>query len=178
VLGFLGEQEAAPVLVEALEQVEAWDDKILQGNMAEYAHLPTPIDAVILALGYSRDPRAVAPIVEKLDSLDADVTLSHHRSVALALEQLGDPSAAAPLAALLEKPGMRGHVMAKLEPLYNRDREKRRRTGPLREIVIARALYRCGDHERLGEKILKEYQNDIRGLFARHANAVLGKEEP
>lgn len=178
VLGFLGEQEAAPVLVDALERVEAWDDKILQGNMAEYAHLPTPIDAVILALGYSRDPRAVAPILEKLDSLDAGVTLSHHRSVALALEQLADPSAAAPLAALLEKPGMRGHVMAKLEPLYNRDREKRRRIGPLREIVIARALYRCGDHERLGEKILKEYQNDIRGLFARHANAVLGEEEP
>lgn len=174
VLGFLGEREAVPVLVDALEQVDAWDAKILQGYMAEYAHLPTPIDALILALGYSGDPRAVGPILEKLETLEADVTLSHHRAVALALEQLADPSAAAWLAKLLERPGMRGHVMTELEPLHDRDREKRRRTGPLREIVIARALYRCGDHQGLGEKILREYQNDIRGLFARHANAVLG----
>ncbi|MFH1266779.1 MAG: FAD-dependent oxidoreductase, partial [Planctomycetota bacterium] len=173
-LGFLGEREGVPVLVDALEQVDAWDAKILQGNMAEYAHLPTPIDALILALGYSGDPRATAPILKKLETLDADLTLSHHRAVALALEHLGDPSAALPLAALLKKPGMRGHAMTKLEPLYDREREKRRRTGPLREIVLARALYRCGDHEHLGETILKEYQDDVRGLFARHATAVLG----
>ncbi|TVS20217.1 MAG: hypothetical protein EA424_05110 [Planctomycetaceae bacterium] len=68
---------------------------------------------------------------------------------------------------------MRGHVMTGLEPLYDRQRERRRREGPLREIVIARALYRCGDHQGLGEAILHEYQQGIRGLFARHATAVL-----
>jgi hypothetical protein len=46
--------------------------------------------------------------------------------------------------------------------------------GPLREIVLARALYRCGDHQGLGRKILEEYRHDLRGLFARHASAVLG----
>jgi hypothetical protein len=175
VLGALGDAQAVDCLLEALAQVTEWDDKILQGVMAEYAHLPTPIDALILALGSTGDARAVPAILDKLAMLDAEVTLSHHRAVALALEQIGDPSAAAPLAGLLQKPGMRGHVMTSLEPLYDRPPERRRREGPLREIVIARALYRCGDHGGLGEAILREYQRDLRGLFARHVTAVLNQ---
>jgi hypothetical protein len=173
ILGFLGQPDGVGLLIQALEQVDTWDAKILQGKMAEYAHLPTPVDALILALGFSGDRRAVPTIVERLETLNADVTLSHHRSVALALEALADPAAAKPLADLLSKPGMSGHVMTELEPLHDRLREKRRRTGPLREIVLARALYRCGDHEQLGANILRQYQNDLRGLFARHATDVL-----
>ncbi|MCK4581030.1 MAG: hypothetical protein KAU10_06735 [Dehalococcoidia bacterium] len=63
--------------------------------------------------------------------------------------------------------------MTGLEPLANRQREKRCRLEPLREIVLARALYRCGDWQGLGEENLKEYRQDIRGLFARYASAVL-----
>lgn len=173
ILGFLGERGGVDLLIERLEQVDSWDAKIFQGAMAEYAHLPTPIDALILALGYSGDRRALPAILDKLEMLDAEVTLSHHRAAALALEALGDPAATEPLAHLLEKPGMSGHVMQELEPLHDQAREKRRRTGPLREIVLARALYRCGDREGLGERILREYQNDWRGLFARHAADVL-----
>ncbi len=175
-LGFLGEADGVELLAERLNAVDAWDAKIFQGNMAEYAHLPTPLDALILALGYSGDRRALPAILKKLDMLDADVTLSHHRSVALALEALGDPAAAEPLGALLRKPGMSGHAMTGLEPLHDQAREKRRRIGPLREIVLARALYRCGDCEGLGEKVLREYQDDLRGLFARHATEVLNAQ--
>jgi hypothetical protein len=172
-LGFLGDAAAVPVLEDALRGVEAWDDKILQGKMAEYAHLPTPVDALILALGYTRQPAALPEILNKLEMLDASVTLSHHRAVALALEQIGDPAAAEPLARLLNKPAMRGHAMTGLEPLHDRDRDRRRRIGPLREIVLARALYRCGDWDGLGKSILEEYTRDVRGLFARHASSVL-----
>jgi len=38
---------------------------------------------------------------------------------------------------------------------------------------VAAALYRCGDHERLGEKILRTYARDLRGHYATHAKAVL-----
>ena len=145
--------------------------------MAEYAHLPTPVDALVLALGGTRDRRALPILLEKLDTLDPNVTLSHHRSLALALEQIADPTAAESLARLLNKPGMRGHVMTGLEPLSNHPQEKRRRLAPLREIVLARALYRCGDWQELGEGILREYRQDIRGLFARHANAVLSGKD-
>lgn len=175
-LGFMGERQVVPTLLERLQEINEWDAKIYQGSMAEYAHLPTPIDALILALGGACDRRALPVLLKKLDTLDPDVTLSHHRSLAKALEQIGDPMAAEPLARLLNKPGMRGHVMTGLEPLSDKPPEKRRRLGALREIVLARALYRCGDWEGLGEQILNEYRLDVRGLFARHAGAVLSAD--
>jgi hypothetical protein len=173
VLAFLGESDVASLLAEELDQIEGWDDRILQGIAAEYAHLPTPIDTLILALGETGDPRALPSILRKLETLDAGVTLSHHRAVALTLERLGDPAAAEPLARLIRKPGMGGHAMTELEPLHNEEKDRRRRLGPLREIVLARALYRCGDCQGLGEETLNTYQQDLRGLLARHAAAVL-----
>ena len=177
-LAFLGTPEVAPVLIEALDEIAEWDPRILQGRMAEFAHLPTPIDSLILALGRTRDRRAAPALLRKLETLDASVTLSHHRALAIALEQIGDPAAAEPLARLLAKPDMRGHAMTRLEPLHNQEMDLRRRLAPLREITIARALYRCGDHQGLGAAILREYAADIRGLFARHARAVLDQGRP
>lgn len=107
-----------------------------------------------MALGGTGQRRAVPAILRMLEKLDADQTLSHHRACALALEQLGDPTAAEPLARLLNKPGMRGHAMTALEPRYQAP-ARRRRKGALREIVLARALYRCGDWQGLGETILR-----------------------
>jgi NADPH-dependent 2,4-dienoyl-CoA reductase/sulfur reductase-like enzyme len=173
VLGFLGEREVIPLLRQALDAVTTWDGRILQGKMAEYAHLPTPIDSLILALGRTGDRAALPALLRKLETLDADVTLSHHRALASALETIGDPAATEPLARLLAKPGMRGHAMTSVEPLHDKNMELRRRLGPLREIALARALYRCGDHLGLGEAILREYRADLRGLFVRHAAAVL-----
>lgn len=176
ILGFFGVKEAAPTLVDALEDITEWDDRILQGRMAEYAHLPTPQDCLILALGYTGDRSATPAILSLLSRLDASVTLSHHRAVALALEHLRDPVAAPPLAELLNKPGMRGHAMTRLEPLYDDDMDRRRRLGALREIVLARALFRCGDYNGVGEAILQEYRHELRGLFARHADSVLAEQ--
>ena len=51
------------------------------------------------------------------------------------------------------------------------------RQNALRELTLARALYRCGDHDRLAEKILNDYTRDLRGHFARHAKAVLESEK-
>ena len=175
-LGFFGEADGIDVLSAALDQAE-WDEKILQGRMAEYAHLPTPVDAWVLALGGTGDSRALPPILRKLDVLDVDTTLSHHRSVALALERLADPDAAAPLAELLKKPGMHGHAMHDIEPLYF-DMAKRRREGPLREIILARALLRCGDREDLGRQTLESYRDDLRGLLSMHATLVLREHDP
>jgi flavin-dependent dehydrogenase len=175
VLGMLGERSVVPELAAALDAVHEWDARILQGVMAEYAHLPTPIDTLILALGRTRDVRALPALLRKLETLDEGVTLSHHRSLALAFESIGDRSAAQPLAQLLARHGMSGHALTKLEPLYDAGMERRRRLGPLREIVLARALYRCGDWQGIGQRILTGYRRDSRGLFARHATAVLEK---
>ncbi|MFW6286603.1 MAG: FAD-dependent oxidoreductase [Candidatus Sumerlaeota bacterium] len=176
ILGFWGDAKVAPELADALEQSQ-WDDKILQGRMAEYAHLPTPVDSLVLALGKSGHEKAVPAIVHKMETLDADSTLSHHRSVALALEKSGDPAAARALAELLNRPRMKGHAMQRLEPLYDNPRSKRRREAPLREIILARALYCCGDQNGLGKSILETYRKDLRGLFKQHATFVLNQDD-
>ncbi len=169
ILAVLGDRTGVPILIGALTNAE-WDAKIYQGHMADYAHLPTPVDSLILALGRAGDRCALPAILAMADKLDANVTLSHHRSVALALERLADPSAAKSLAALLNKPGMRGHAMTKI-PRGTKKLEDR--TESLREIILARALFKCGDRQGLGRKILAHYQDDLRGLFARHACRVL-----
>jgi len=173
VLAVFGRKDVAPTLLAALDDIDGWDAKILQGKMADYAYLPTPVDSIILALGYAGDRSAIPPVLRMAERLDARTTLSHHRAVALALERFRDPSAAKPLADLLGKPGMQGHAMTLL-PHKGKIEE---RTASLREIALARALLRCGDHQGLGRKILEQYRKDIRGLFARHADAVLGEQQ-
>ncbi len=168
VLAVLGDPIGVPVLIDALRVAE-WDPKIYQGRMADYAHLPTPVDALVLALGYAGDCVAVPAILAMVDRLDATFTLSHHRSAALALERLADPRAAKPLADLLKKPGMCGYVMTSIPEAGKLEV----RTESLREITLARALYRCGDFRGLGKTILEQYRHDLRGLFARHADDVL-----
>ncbi len=171
VLAVLGDKTGVPVLLDALKNA-VWDEKIYQGSMADYAHLPTPVDSIILALGHAGDRSATPAILAMAKTLDKNVTLSHHRSVALALENIADPATAKTLSAILGKPGMSGFAMTKI-PEETKQLEER--TESLREIILARALYRCGDHQGLGRKILLQYQDDLRGLFSRHAYRVLNE---
>lgn len=97
----------------------------------------------------------------------------------MAFERLGDKRAADVLAAVLMIPGMRGHARKTLTdaaaPTGHNAKDKAERTESLRELVLARALFRCGDKGGLGENILREYAQDLRGHYARHATAVLSK---
>jgi HEAT repeat protein len=146
--------------------------------MGQFGSALSPLDVQLIALGRTRDKKALPLIVEKMQSLTAEHDFSHHRAVGLALELIGDRSAAAPLAELLEKPNMMGHVHTTVEIARARgvpggtNAETTRRES-LRELVLARALYRCGDHQGLGKKILQQYTKDLRGHLARHAQAVL-----
>ncbi|MBN1670769.1 MAG: FAD-dependent oxidoreductase [Kiritimatiellae bacterium] len=166
-LGLLGDAQAVPTLVEAVQAARKWDKAVPLGVMAEFSHLPTWLDSLILALGCTKARSGLDAIRAKAELLDAKGALSHHRAVALALERIAEPAGAAILARLLQKPGMTGHHVTGLGP------NPKQRIAPLREIVLARALYRCGDRDGLGERILRNYAGDFRGLFAQHAQAVL-----
>ena len=152
--------------------------------MGQFGVALSPLDNVIIALGRTGNPKAIPVILEKLNMLKAASEFSHHRAVGLALELIGDESAAKPLAALLSKPNLAGHVHTTIEiakkmgaPGGTNSEQARRES--LRELILARALYRCGDHDGTGENILRNYTQDLRGHLARHAKAVLeeGKEK-
>ncbi len=175
-LAVLGDAGGVPTLIAALES-QPWDKGWDYKGMGQFGAALSRVDGWIVALGRTRDRRALPAILKKAAELNAQSEFSHHRAVALALEMIADPSAAPVLAALLNKPGMRGYVVkntAQAAALSGKDRnDNRSRAVSLRELSLARALYRCGDYNGLGKAILEEYAGDLRGHLARHARAVL-----
>lgn len=179
ILGVMGDPTGSVTLMEAVGSNE-WDEGWSFRGMGQFGPSLSPLDSLIIALGRTCDKRALKIILDKVERLGPESELSHHRALAVALETLADPVAAKPLADLLKKPGMTGHAFTDIETArrltpagFQNDNKTRDRT--LRELILARALYRCGDHEGMGERILKEYERDLRGHLARHAHAVLKK---
>lgn len=169
ILGMLGDNTGVKVLAKEIS-AQDWDEGWNFRGMGQFGGSISRLDSHIIALGKSGDAKAALPVIlEKVKTLDAGKEFSHHRAVSLALETLKDPRAAEDLAAVLEKENMSGHWITEIS---ESDRQEQR-SEPLREIILARALYRCGDHNGLGEKILRNYQMDLRALFAQHAQAVL-----
>ena len=181
VLAMIGDPTGAATLADAVDS-RGWDQGWAWRGMGQFGASLSPLDSLIIALGRTRDKRAIEPVLRKLDALDAKSAFSHHRAVAVALESLRDPRAAKHLAALLKKPAMTGYAFADIEAAFSKTARYRndnaRRANSLRELILARALYRCGDYGGLGERILRQYAHDLRGHYARHAIAVLAQGRP
>ena len=203
ILGMLGDATGLDTLMAAVDETTEWSEIPHYRIGRDYEGYRdvgwemTDLDNTLIALGRTRRIEAVPIILRKLQMLKpSDPFMApgskgdmspHFRSVALALELIGDPRAAKPLADLLGQPGMAGYVHAPLPSISGEDRPASvwSRWGDasefgtktwlaLRELMYARALYRCGDYQGLGRGILTRYTKDLRGHFARHAKAVLG----
>ncbi|MFC1794333.1 FAD-dependent oxidoreductase, partial [Planctomycetota bacterium] len=176
ILGMLGDPTGAGTLVEAVRSRD-WDKGWNYTGMGQFGMSLSELDSLIVALGRTSDERALETILEKVEQLNVKSEFSHCRAVAMALESLGEPAAAKSLAMLLSKPGIQGHAYTNIgrarHEVPSNPTDTVTRNNSLRELVLARALYRCGDYEGIGENILKEYANDLRAHYARHASAVL-----
>lgn len=178
ILGVLGDATGVETLVAAVNARE-WDTGWNFRGGGQFGASMSYLDSLIIAMGRTGDKRALQPILDKLPQLDAAAYFSHHRAVAVGLETLKSRAAAGPLAELLGKPGMTGYaytdiaVMKQEQPASSQDNTTR--NVSLRELVLAWALYKCGDQNGLAEEILKEYARDYRGYYSRHAHATLEK---
>jgi hypothetical protein len=176
ILGMLGDATGAQTLVDAVESTD-WDRGWNFKGMGQYGASLSALDSVIIALGRTRDKRGLVPILDKVGQLDSESEFSHCRAVGMALEILGDSTAAEPLATLLQKQGIMGHAFTDIEDARHRTpanpTDNKTRNNSLRELYLARALYRCGDYKGIGAKILNEYAHDLRGHYANHAKTVL-----
>jgi len=178
ILGMLGDATGAKTLCDTVASL-SWDEGWSFSGMGQFGMSLSPLDSLIIALGRTGVKEALPVITEKMATLDATSEFSHHRAVAMALETLKQSEGAKALADLLSKPAMRGYAYLTIEnaqrgaenpnPNLNRDQS-------LRELILARALYRCGDYKGIGQKILKQYEQDLRGHWARHAHAILNGE--
>ena len=178
VLALFGNNAGAETLLAKVKAATEFDKGWNYTGMGQFGRSVSALDQYIIALARTRDPRVVEAILEKVAMLDATKEFSHHRACAVALETLGDPRAAKPLADLLAKPGMTGYATTTVDEARHiagtgGGTETKPRNDSLREIVLARALYRCGDYNGIGRKILEQYAKDLRGHYARHAQAVL-----
>ena len=180
VLAVLGDNSGLETLMAEVQKFTEWDRGWDYRGMGQFGRALSRLDEFIVALGRTRDPRAVPVILEKLRLLKPEMDFSHFRAVALALEMIGDRSAARPLAELLTVPGMTGYVHRTVQDAIRFDQASpggtnavQTRRDSIRELSLARALYRCGDYGGIGEQILRAYTEDLRGHLARHAKAVL-----
>ncbi len=175
-----GDDTGVEPILQRVRAAEQWDEGWDYWGMGQSGDALSPLDKAVVALGMAGAAEAVPAIVRLAALLDSDSAFSHHRAVAVALERLGDRAAAPSLAELLLKPGMSGHVHDTIAAAKAHDAEYARyvnavqsRRESLRELFLARALYRLGDHEGIGEATLQAYATDLRGHLARHARAVL-----
>lgn len=177
VLGILGDATGAETLIDVVSGKErvatlrAEDEKAFGRRMSDF-------DSMIVALGRTRDKRALNPLLAELQKLDAKQPVARFRSLTLALEALGHPAAAQPLAELLRKRGVGGHALTdatKITPQegFGGGINSAERYGIIRELAVARALLACGDYEGLGGKTMQDYAHDVRGIYATHAAQVL-----
>jgi len=179
ILAILGDPIGAEDLAEGLRS-RTWDKGWQYRGMGQFGPSLSDIDSLIIALGRTHASEALAPILDKVQQLGPEHAFSHHRAVAMALEIQVQPQAARALAQLLAKPDMTGHAFTSIEKarenIQPSSTDNTTREHSLRELVLARALYRCGDFDGLGEEILREYAKDLRGHYRRHAQAILNEK--
>jgi len=159
ILGMLGNPIGTETLATAVRS-RAWDKGWDYTGMGQFGPCMSKLDSLIIALGRTGDIKALDPILEKVEQINIQSEFSHSRAVAMALESLGHPDAAKSLAQLLRKPGIQGHAFTDIEDARQRTPDNpvdtKTRNNSLRELILARALYRC-----------------LRAHYARHAGAVL-----
>ena len=183
VLGIYGYPDGWKILMNAIDQYTDWDKGWHYTGMGQFGASSSRLDGLIMALGRCKKEEALQGIHRKAADLNMVSAFSHFRAIAEACETIGSRRSAPVLTRLLNMPGIRGYAVTDYEEAIFASKAVREieshygeteiRNRTLKELVLARALYRCGDQNGLGEKILHEYANDLRGHYARHARGVL-----
>lgn len=176
VLGLFGDATGVETLIDAARGKIDFEQVYRRGR---YGDRVSDMTGVMLALGRTRSPLAVAPIADALAGLKPNSPLESVRAVSLAAEAIGDPRLADGLAARLMGPGVGGHAVdsvARLGPQggYGPDFEM---CNCMRELAYARALLFCGDKDNLARRTFEAYAADPRGVLSEYASAVLRKVE-
>ncbi|MDR1723252.1 MAG: FAD-dependent oxidoreductase [Tannerella sp.] len=177
ILGFMKNPIGWQTLKKALDEVNEWDEGWNFRGMGQFGRSMSELDGLIIALGYCKKEEALPSIIRLAAKLNPESEFSHFRAVSVASENIGSNAAADVLYRLLQMPGMQGHSMTTidkaLEMVVPNQTDVSTRNNSLKEIFLSRALFKVGDKNGLGLKIMEEYADDLRGHYYRHANGVL-----
>jgi len=191
VLGSYGYDDGWIILRDAIDSFKEWDQGWVGGPDNGFGKIDCPfdLDNLIIALGRCKKTEALPSIHRLAKQLSLLSSFKHYRSIAEACETIGSQSSAPVLHDLLSMPGIRNYTIKDYkerifsfttrseDPINNSNLHKSDLIRlSLREIILARALYKCGDKNKLGETILREFASDIRGHYARHARGILQQD--
>ena len=189
VLAMFGDAYGAPGVLAPLSTTANWDSggwDWMPGFGRKLSH----VDTYLIALGRIGYTPALPDILRLAALLDGAVAYSHFRAVALACEGIGDASAVPVLSAVLQKPQVSGHALAwkRSFPVYADTKGNAAYAGwvgniernlCLRELALARVIYRLGDDATTsGKTLLEAYAADPRSAYAAHAAMVLEEKPP
>ena len=177
VLGILGDASGAETLRDAIRG-QKWDKGWNFKGMSQFDRSVSQLDSYLIALGRCHAAAALPEATALARQLTPDSEYSHFRAVALAFEGFGDAAGAPELAKVLSAPGIGGRAIAygpTVPPVPKHDNAagNRERSLYLRELCLARALFRLGDCDGLGRRTLEAFAADPRRALANHAQAVL-----
>jgi NADPH-dependent 2,4-dienoyl-CoA reductase/sulfur reductase-like enzyme len=179
ILGFLKDATGWETLKKAIDASTEWDEGWNYRGMGQFGASMSYLDSLIIALGYCKKEEVLPSLTRLAKKLKPESSFSHFRAVAVACETIGSREAAPVLSDLLGMKGMRGHAMASIEEALERTVPSRtdnsERNSSLKEIFLGRALYKIGDYQGLGRKVMEEYAADLRGHYYRHAYGVLNE---
>jgi hypothetical protein len=189
VLCILRQKEGAGLLIEWLDKQSLKKGRPYTGPLQEFIRFVRPpatpqekpdilelrtqitIARAVWALGRSGDRRAVPVLARMLESCTYENDyFSHMRALTFALGWLGGPEAAQALAKFLDRPGVSGHMKRP------GDKDAFEKWQATVELFAAASLYRAGDVQDKGKKILEAYGDDWRGVYVRFAHYVLNEK--
>jgi ribulose 1,5-bisphosphate synthetase/thiazole synthase len=177
ILGMVNNDTGWKVLEDEVSRLENWDEGWNYTGMGQFGFSMSYMDSLIIALGNSRKAEALPAIIRMANKLTTESHFSHFRAIAVSLEIISSKEGAKTLYDLLYMPGVAGHSMADIktarEMTPQGEVDTSTRNNSLRELILARALYKCGDYNGLGNNILHNYLKDLRGHYYRHAYGVL-----
>ena len=177
-LALLGDARGVDQLVANLAR--SWDAGWNYKGMSQYGSSLSWQDRYILAIAACKPGAGMDVILRKARCLGAIDGYSHFRALAMYFEKTGDRRAVPVLEALLKTKGIGGHAAPEGSvpeiPNYSNVASNAERSDCLRELCLARALFRLGDGaDGLGRRTLAAYARDPRGALAKHARLVLSK---
>ena len=183
-LALLGDDAGAETLIAAVKAAEDWDAGWDWSGTGVYVRKVSYLDGYICMLAELGAAKAAPAILDKARLLTVESQYSHVRAIAFSCEALGIDAAKPVLADLLGQPGVAGHHLEYRpdKPVkglkgYGSPAANEERNFCLRELCLARALYRLGDSEGQGETVLRKYLRDPRSAYARYAQLVLSEAD-
>jgi flavin-dependent dehydrogenase len=183
ILAVLGDSCGKAALLDAVGESESWGDGYDFTNHRKENNCFGPVDRLVIALGFLRDPDVRPALLRKLEQLDPGDHLSHYKALCLAMRMNRHASFAKPLADHLAK--IEGHCQplkyrpGRGGPLSLPERTKVTSAGrdelnnKFKELLLAALLFHCGDWQDQGRAVLDAYTEDVNGHFAAYADHVL-----